>query len=175
LAWNRQFLALTDAVLLGREGRGREAAELVDRARQEFRGFPTGCHLGLRLVAEAALADGWGEPVAWLRTAEEHFHQVGVRSVAGACRSLIRQAGVPVAQRRTGRELIPEGLRSVGVTPREFDVFALLVERLGNQDVARRLSISPRTVEKHIASLLHKTGSANRAELCRLARELCGD
>ncbi|MFF5025545.1 AAA family ATPase [Streptomyces collinus] len=175
LAWNRQFLVLADAVLLGREGRGPEAAVLVERARQEFQGFPTGRHLGLRLVAEAALADGWGEPVTWLRTAEEYFHQAGVRSVAGACRSLIRQAGVPVAQRRTGRELIPEGLRSVGVTPREFDVFALLVERLGNQDVAQRLSISHRTVEKHIASLLHKTGSANRAELCRLARALCGD
>ncbi|MFF7240210.1 AAA family ATPase [Streptomyces collinus] len=175
LAWNRQFLVLADAVLLGREGRGPEAAALVERARQEFQGFPTGRHLGLRLVAEAALADGWGEPVTWLRTAEEYFHQAGVRSVAGACRSLIRQAGVPVAQRRTGRELIPEGLRSVGVTPREFDVFALLVERLGNQDVAQRLSISHRTVEKHIASLMHKTGSANRAELCRLARALCGD
>ncbi|MEV4615520.1 AAA family ATPase [Kitasatospora sp. NPDC049258] len=175
LAWNRVFLLLADAVLLGREGRGREAADLVDQAQQTFRGFPTARHLGLRLVAEAALADGWGEPVAWLRTAEEYFHEAGVRSVAGACRSLIRQAGVSVAQRRTGRELIPEGLRAVGVTPREYDVFALLVDRLGNQDIAQRLSISPRTVEKHIASLIHKTGSADRAELCRLARALCAD
>ncbi|WP_223245514.1 LuxR family transcriptional regulator [Streptomyces sp. CBMA156] len=175
LAWNRQFLVLAEAVLLGREGRGREAAGLVDLASQEFRGFPTARHLGLRLVAEAALADGWGDPVTWLRTAEEYFHQAGVRSVAGACRSLIRQAGVVVAQRRTGRELIPEGLRRVGVTPREYDVFALLVERPGNQDIAQRLSISPRTVEKHIASLLHKTGCTDRAELCGLARALCGD
>ncbi|MET7615173.1 AAA family ATPase, partial [Streptomyces seoulensis] len=68
LAWNRQFLVLADAVLLGREGRGPEAAALVERARREFQGFPTGRHLGLRLVAEAALADGWGEPVTWLRT-----------------------------------------------------------------------------------------------------------
>ncbi|MFJ8623287.1 AAA family ATPase [Kitasatospora sp. NPDC093550] len=175
LAWNRQFLVLADAVLLGREGRGREAAALVEQAAREFRGFPTAHHLGLRLVAEAALADGWGEPVAWLRTAEEYFHEAGVRSVAGACRSMIRQAGVVVAQRRTGRELIPGELRTAGVTPREYDVFALLVERLGNQDIAQRLSISPRTVEKHIASLLHKTGSPDRAELCSLARALCGD
>ncbi|MFI8458189.1 AAA family ATPase [Kitasatospora sp. NPDC085464] len=175
LAWNRQFMLLADAVLLGREGRGGEAAGRVEQALQASRGFPTARHLGLRLVAEAALADGWGEPVAWLRTAEEYFHEAGVRSVAGACRSLIRQAGVSVAQRRSGRELIPEALRASGVTPREYDVFALLVERLGNQDVAQRLSISPRTVEKHIASLLQKTGSADRAELCRLARALCGD
>ncbi|QMU71800.1 AAA family ATPase [Streptacidiphilus sp. P02-A3a] len=175
LAWNRQFLVLADAILLGREGQGRRASSLVDRAQQEFRGFPIARHLGLRLVAEAAIADGWGDPVAWLRTAEEYFHEAGVRSVAGACRSLIRQTGVSVAQRRQGWELIPEGLRAVGVTPREHDVFALLVERLGNQDIAQRLSISPRTVEKHIASLLHKTGSVDRAELCRLARALCGD
>ncbi|MFJ6247471.1 MULTISPECIES: AAA family ATPase [unclassified Streptomyces] len=175
LAWNRQFLLLADAVLLGREGRGAEAVARVELAAQVSWGFPTAHHLGLRLVAEAALADGWGDPVGWLRTAEEYFYQAGVRSVAGACRSLIRQAGVSVAQRRTGRELIPEALRTRGVTLRQYDVLALLVEHLGNQDIAQRLSLSPRTVEKHIAGLLHKTGSADRAELCRLARELCGD
>jgi hypothetical protein len=36
------------------------------------------CHLGLRLVAEAVLAHGWGTPVDCLRAAEEYFHGAGV-------------------------------------------------------------------------------------------------
>ncbi len=47
----------------------------------------------------------------------------------------------------------------------------LLPERPGNQQIARRLSISPRTVEKHMASLLNKTGRADRAALCEFAAE----
>ncbi|MFD8083476.1 ATP-binding protein [Kitasatospora sp. NPDC059722] len=172
LAWNRQFLDLAEAVLLGREGRAAEAAEAVARVRRDPGRFPTGHHLGLRLVAEAALADGWGDPVAWLRTAEEYFHALDVPPVAGACRALLRQAGVNVAQRRRGRELIPAGLRAQGVTPREYEVLALLVDRPGNQDLARLLSISPRTVEKHLASLIQKTGRPDRAALCRLAADL---
>ncbi len=172
LAWNRQFLLLADAVLLGREGRPEEAARAVERVRQAPELFPTGHHLGLRLVAEAALADGWGDPVGWLRSAEEYFHGLDVPAVAGACRALLRQAGAGVAQRRSGRELIPAELRAQGLTPREFEVLALLAERPGNQDIARRLSISPRTVEKHMASLLQKTGRPERAALCRLALEL---
>ncbi|MEE1788782.1 AAA family ATPase [Streptomyces sp. SP17BM10] len=172
LAWNRQFLDLAEAVLLGREGRAAEATEAVARVRRDPGRFPTGHHLGLRLVAEAALADGWGDPVAWLRAAEEYFHALDVPPVAGACRALLRQAGANVAQRRRGRELIPAGLRAQGVTPREYEVLALLVDRPGNQDLARLLSISPRTVEKHLASLIQKTGRPDRAALCRLAADL---
>lgn len=172
LAWNRQFLDLAEAVLLGREGRAAEAAEAVARVRRDPGRFPTGHHLGLRLVAEAALADGWGDPVTWLRAAEEYFHALDVPPVASACRALLRQAGANVTQRRRGCELIPAGLRAQGVTPREYEVLALLADRPGNQDLARLLSISPRTVEKHLASLIQKTGRPDRAALCRLAADL---
>ncbi|MFD7702404.1 AAA family ATPase [Streptomyces caelestis] len=172
LAWNRQFLMLADAVLLGREGRGERAAGVVEDFRRHAAIFPTGHHLGLRLVAEAALADGWGDPTSWLQAAEEYFHQLDVPAVVGTCRAMLRQAGVTVPQRRSGRELIPAELRAQGLTPREYEVLALLVDRPGNQDIGRRLCISPRTVEKHIASLLQKTGLAGRAALSRLATEL---
>ncbi|GAA1973221.1 helix-turn-helix transcriptional regulator [Kitasatospora viridis] len=173
LAWNRQFLRLAEAVVLGREGRAAEAARAVEEVGETAGVFPTGYHLGLRLVAEAALADGWGEPVAWLRTAEEYFHELDVPAVAAACRALLRQAGANVGQRRSGRELIPAELRAQGLTPREYEVLELLPDCPGNQGIARRLFISPRTVEKHVASLLRKTGRPDRAALCRLAVELC--
>jgi len=47
----------------------------------------------------------------------------------------------------------------------------LLGERLSNKDIAARLYLSPRTVEKHVASLLLKTGAADRAALGRLGRQ----
>ena len=41
----------------------------------------------------------------------------------------------------------------------------LLADRFGNQVIASRLHISPRTVEKHVAALLSKIGRPNRWEL----------
>ncbi|MFD6185560.1 AAA family ATPase [Streptomyces goshikiensis] len=171
LAWNRMFLGMADAVLRGRDGDADGARRAVERAGRAATVFPQAWHLALRLTAEAALADSWGEPVAWLRTAEEYFHEAGVAPVAGACRAVLRQAGVSVPQRRGGRERIPASLRTAGVTPREYEVFVLLAQRPGNQQIAQSLCISPRTVEKHMASLMVKTGSADRSALCALSAE----
>ncbi|MFJ8294557.1 AAA family ATPase [Streptomyces sp. NPDC094447] len=175
LAWNRLFLGMADAVLRGRSGDPAGARRAVEEAGRAAAVFPQAWHLALRLVAEAALADGWGEPVAWLRTAEEYFHEAGVPPVAGACRALLRQAGVSVPQRRGGRERIPAELRTAGVTPREYEVFVLLLERPGNLQIAQRLCISPRTVEKHMASLMAKTGCVDRSALCALSAERAED
>ncbi|WP_395359200.1 AAA family ATPase [Streptomyces sp. YH02] len=175
LAWNRMFLGMADAVLRGRDGDPDGARRAVAEAGRAATAFPQAWHLALRLVAEAALADSWGEPVAWLRTAEEYFHEAGVQPVAGACRALLRQAGVSVPQRRGGRERIPAELRTAGVTPREYEVFVLLMERPGNLQIAQRLCISPRTVEKHMASLMAKTGCVDRSALCALSAERAED
>jgi len=165
LRWNRQFVLLAQAVLLGRAGRAEEAAAAVAEARDAAAPFAMAGRLGLRLVAEAASADGWGDPQEWLRDAEDYFHQLGVPAPARACRALLRQAGVIVVQRRDGVERIPPRLRLLGITAREYEVFGLLTERLGNQNIATRLYISPRTVEKHVASLIMKTGMPDRAAL----------
>ena len=49
-----------------------------------------------------------------------------------------------------------------GVTAREAEVLDLLGERLSNREIAQRLFLSPRTVEKHVAALLVKLGAADR-------------
>ncbi|TXJ77214.1 LuxR family transcriptional regulator [Streptomyces lavendulae] len=166
MRWNRQFVLLTEAVLLGREGAGAEAARAAEAAQAVAEPYPLARHLGLRLIADAAHQDGWGDPVSWLRQAEHYFHERDVPAVAGACRAGLRRLGAPVRQHRTGSSGIPDQLRAQGVTVREFEVFRLLAERLSNKDIADRLFISPRTAEKHIASLITKTGAANRADLC---------
>ncbi|MGW1428862.1 AAA family ATPase [Streptomyces sp. NPDC002431] len=175
LAWNQLFLRLAEGVLHGRAGRTELAGETIGSAFDEAAAFPLARHLGLRLVAGAALDEGWGEPVGWLRTAEEHFYGAGIQPVAAACRAALRQAGASVGQHRGGWDRIPALLRTNGVTPREYEVFVLLAERPGNQQIARRLSISPRTVEKHMASLLSKTGRPDRAALCAFSAECAAE
>ncbi|HEX4725337.1 MAG TPA: helix-turn-helix transcriptional regulator [Pseudonocardiaceae bacterium] len=169
MRWNRQFSMLAEAVLHGRDGDVTAAEHAMSQAQQLAEPYPTTRHLGLRLVAEAAYTDGWGDPVGWLRRAEEYFHQADVAPVAIACRALLRQFGAPVQQRRTGTDRVPGDLRELGVTVREYEVFELLAHRLGNRGVADRLHISPRTVEKHVASLLVKTGQQDRYRLVEYA------
>ncbi|MER7266865.1 AAA family ATPase [Micromonospora carbonacea] len=169
LRWDRQFSLLAGAVLAGRAGQAEAAGAAVSEVSRLAEPYEMTRHLAMRLVAEAALADGWGTPVAWLRSAEEYFHGMGVTPVASACRAMLRRAGASVGQRRRGIERIPAELRSAGVTVREFEILRLLRERLGNREIAERLHLSPRTVEKHVASLLVKTGQPSRLGLSQLA------
>jgi DNA-binding CsgD family transcriptional regulator len=172
LRWDRQFSLFAHAVLAGRAGRGDEAAEIVAAALEAADPYPAARHLGLRLVAEAALADGWGTPAPWLQAAEEYFHGQEVPAVASACRALLRRSGAPAVQRRRGTAEIPPRLRAVNVTVREYETLLLLVDRLSNREIAARLQLSPRTVEKHVASLLIKMGQPNRLALADFAAGL---
>jgi DNA-binding CsgD family transcriptional regulator/tetratricopeptide (TPR) repeat protein len=165
--WNLQFALFAHAVLLGREGRRPDADAAAVAALQAASVFPMARHLGVRLAAEAAIADGWGEPIAWLRAAEEYFRTADVPAIASACRALLRRAGARVNNHRSGHERVPKVLRRSGITGREFDVLELLVHRWGNKEIAERLHISPRTVEKHVASLITKTEQPDRGALIR--------
>ena len=55
------------------------------------------------------------------------------------------------------------------LTPREREVLQLAAEGHTNAAIAARLSISPRTVEMHRASLMSKLGLQNHVELVRFA------
>jgi DNA-binding NarL/FixJ family response regulator len=48
-------------------------------------------------------------------------------------------------------------------------VLALVHEGLANKEIAERLYLSPRTVEKHVESLLRKTAARTRTQLATLA------
>ena len=48
---------------------------------------------------------------------------------------------------------------------REFEVVGKLCQGLSNQEIAQELDLSPRTVEKHVASILEKTGEKRRARV----------
>ncbi|MFE7598539.1 AAA family ATPase [Streptomyces sp. NPDC057494] len=61
-----------------------------------------------------------------------------------------------------------DGGRLAVLTPREREISALVAEGLTNQAMADRLSLSPRTVESHVARVYRKTGVETRAGLASL-------
>ncbi len=167
--FGRAYLRYAEAVVLGRDRQGDQAAEAAaagDRILEQFGWFR---HYGHRLMAPAAAADGWGDPARWLREAHAFFETNGDDRQSASCRSLLRAAGLPVPRRGRGASDVPLRLRALGVSSREVDVLVLVAEGLSNRDIAERLVLSPRTVEAHVERLLAKTATANRRELARLA------
>lgn len=166
----RAQLRYADAISAGRDKRPEQALAAFAAAEREMAGLAGTDWLrnrARRLVAEAAVADGWGQPAAWLRPALDTFTRSGHRSPAAACRALLRRQGESVPRGRAAS--VPEVLYRAGITAREMDVLRLLGEQLPNLEIAARLVISPRTVEKHVERLLTKTMSASRHELAALA------
>ena len=161
---NLGYLHFAEAVMAGRAGRRDEAQQLFTAGDEVLANVAWYRHVARRLVSEAAIADGWGTPAAWLREAMAQFEGHQQERLTTACRSLLRKAGAPVPRRRPGAQ-IPVALRGRGITEREVEVLTLLGEGLGNTEIATRLFLSPRTVERHIANLVAKTDLRTRTEL----------
>jgi DNA-binding CsgD family transcriptional regulator len=168
---------LLEAVADGRAGRGDVAGARFAAASSQLLRSPIAAgtiqfhHV---LAAEAAIRDGWGEPASWLRGAEAFFAAGGYDVLARVCRSLLAKAGAPVPRRGRGDSVVPPNLRSLGITSRELDVLKLVVEGLSNREIAERLVLSPKTVERHLASLYDRTGIRNRSDLGGFARSQPG-
>jgi DNA-binding CsgD family transcriptional regulator len=166
---NQAFVRYSQAMLAGRAGRPAEA----DRAMADADALlavssPWYQHLARRLVAEEAIARGWGEPARWLREAAPFFDQHGQPRVASACRSLLRKLGAPARAARA-HPSVPPRFRARGVTTREMEVLSVIGEGLSNREIGARLYLSPKTVEKHIASLMDKLDVRTRAQLAAIA------
>jgi DNA-binding CsgD family transcriptional regulator len=167
--WSDLWFGYATAAASGRRGDRDTAVATFERADAAARRHPLFRAIGLRLVAEAALRDSWGDPLEWLRDAEGVFVTGGQLRIAAACRDMLRQAGARATRRRGRDRRLPERLLRAGVTAREAEVLALVGDRLSNKEIASRLYLSPRTVEKHVASLLLKLGASDRAALSQLA------
>jgi DNA-binding CsgD family transcriptional regulator len=153
---NRGLVHYAEAILAGRAGDAARAAELAEAGERGLTAFPVWSDLARMYAAEAALADGWGEPRRWLQAARDGFAAHGIERLARRCEARLGSA-------------VPASWASLGVTTREADVLRLVAEGLANKEIASRLYLSPRTIEKHVESLLRKTGARSRTQLVALA------
>jgi DNA-binding CsgD family transcriptional regulator len=171
----RGWVGHARAVELGRRGDTAAAEQAFADADADLAPCDWYRHHARRLVAEAAIRDRWGNPKRWLAEALAFFDAAGPPAVASACRSLLRQAGAPVPRRRRSAPDLPRALTAAGVTPREAEVLRQLAEGRSTRDIAARLYVSPKTVERHIANLATKVGVGGRSELVSFAaRHLLG-
>jgi DNA-binding CsgD family transcriptional regulator len=161
---NAAALGYAEAVAAGRAGRAHEASAALHTAEELAAATPWLRRLLRTVALDSAVVDGWGDPVPLLRASLAEHEQTGEEALARVVRDLLRRTGVPTRRGR-GATSVPASLASLGVTSREADVLTLLIEGATNAEIAERLFLSRRTVETHVAHLLHKTSSANRAEL----------
>jgi len=114
--------------------------------------------LGCPYEQAMALMDG-DEPAQ--RAALNLFTQLGARPIIKILKQKMRSQGIPVPRRhRTAA-----GENPFHLTAREIEILGYLVQGLSNHAIARRLELSIRTVEHHIASILRKMGVHSRAEV----------
>lgn len=168
-----QFGQMIEAVADGSGGAMEAAAARMDAAYPLLAQAPLGrgmVHSHVLLVARAAIRDGWGDPVPWLRAAEAWFAERHLDRLVRRSRALLGEAGAPIPRRGRGDSEVPSSLRALGVTSREVDVLRLVMEGSTNKEVAARLFLSPKTVERHMTSLFGRLGVANRTELAELGR-----
>ena len=62
-----------------------------------------------------------------------------------------------------------ESKNKTSLSEREIQVIELVAAGVTNQDIAKRLDISKRTVDNHISNILKKTDTGNRVALVRWA------
>jgi DNA-binding NarL/FixJ family response regulator len=71
------------------------------------------------------------------------------------------------------RGLLPTGTderqRSFGLTRRELEIVAAIVEGCTNRDIAQKFTLSEDTVKHHLTHIFDKLGVSNRLELAMFA------
>ncbi|KGN41621.1 helix-turn-helix transcriptional regulator [Knoellia aerolata] len=127
-------------------------------------------------AAESLLAQGPTQRrrgiEAW-RRAEHLARHLDARSILDEVATLGRIARVPRSPRTSTSADVAVPLP--GLTTREREILAHVVEGSTYSEIAASLVISEKTVSSHVSSLLRKTGTANRVELSRLVTRLSSD
>lgn len=142
-----------------------EDSEVLMGAVDVYRNGPRSVDLALACEdAGLALARaGRGsQALPLLGEALETYEAVGAIREAARVRAALRHSGAPRGRR--GRRRRPtSGWGSLTAT--EADVVRLAVEGSTNSQIGRRLFISPRTVQTHLAHVFAKLGLSSRVEL----------
>lgn len=145
------------ASLAGEAGSHREAVRLF--------GAAEAIRLRIGTVRFKTYDAGYEVSVAALRDAmgEQEFDSAWAEGAA-----LSTEETIAYAQRGRGERKRPTSGWSAP-TPAERDVVRLVSDGLGNNDIATRLFVSPRTVQTHLTHVYTKLGLSSRVQLAQEA------
>jgi len=118
---------------------------------------------------EAAMSRALSDDVTALLEAAGGLDMLDARAAAALVRRRLRALGMAS---------IPRGPRAFArsnpahLTRREHEVLSLIAERLGNDAIASRLFLSPKTVERHVSAILRKLDVDRRLDAVEVARRV---
>jgi ATP/maltotriose-dependent transcriptional regulator MalT len=168
-------LLVRAAVAGGDQGLARKAADEIAEIASACPNAPL---RGAALLAEGRVAAGGGETATagpLLEDAADLFDTAGARydaaltrlELASVLRVAGRQGSAEKTEARARNALEALGARAPearigGLSVREGEVLRLVARGLSNDDIARELVLSVRTVERHVANIYIKIGASGR-------------
>jgi DNA-binding NarL/FixJ family response regulator len=169
-ALSQALLLRPDVVVLDVDLRGESAVPIISELRRRL---PEATVVILtastsdRLVVEAVEAGARGF------LTKDMDGETLRRSIIGAARGELamtrRRSRLVTDHLAVRRERSPLEL---GLTERELEIIRMVAEGLTDREIAEALVLSRRTVEGHVARLIHKLGSRNRTEAAARYRSL---
>ena len=126
-------------------------------------------------LAEALVAAGASRAEASVPLRDAHVvaARIGARPLAAELELLAQRARLdltpPVAGPPSGKRALEETL---GLTPREADVLALIARGYTNREIATTLVISVKTAGVHVSHILRKLDAPNRQQAAAIAHRL---
>ena len=66
----------------------------------------------------------------------------------------------------------PRKRETLGITPREMDILALIAQGMSNREIAEKLFVSENTVKTHSSRVFDKLGAKRRTQAVQLGKKL---
>jgi NarL family two-component system response regulator LiaR len=184
----RAFLRLQDGIeVVGEAGGGEEAVLLASTLQPDVILLDLVMPAGDGIAALRGLREGASAARVLVLTSFADDAQIFAAMAAGAAGYLLKDldpaeladsiravhAGRPALDPRVATRLMRRepgrGRETADLTARERGVLRLMVEGLGNKEIAQRLGIGDKTVKTHVSNVLSKLGVADRTQAAVLA------
>ena len=179
-----------DMVVVGQAATGEETVRLTKRLRPDVVVMDIAMPRGNGLEATRHIVGELPDIRVLVLTAHEDRDHVIPLLEAGAIGYLSKTVGLnelldAIRAASRGESVLPSSIASVVVrhlsdveghlpkttlTDREMEVLCLVSQGLSNQQVARKLSVSVRTIEAHLTHIYTKLGVGSRTEAALLAQ-----
>ncbi|MFI6483546.1 AAA family ATPase [Nonomuraea sp. NPDC050663] len=158
-------LALAHGHLDAHAGRWAPAARRYGEAADAYARLPAGYDAAQAVEHQASCLFELGDPEAGatLTRAIDTYTRLGARWDLDRATQLARRRGL----RATSRIRAGEDGEAAGLSARQAQVARLAADGLTNQEIARQMFLSPKTVDKHLGAAMRKLGARSRTELGR--------